>query len=324
METDSSPVGSAGPTEPVRVCIIFDPQESTFEVELEAHLGVLERQGLIEIWHRGRARVGEDIEADARLHMDAAEIVVVLLSAGLLASDDCAGELTRALERQRKGQVQMVPVLARSCDLKATPIVLLQVVPRNGQAMSSLADRHVVWAEIAGEIQRAAAALRDPRHERRQQSSWQDNRGSRSGGRVRWLVAFGFLLSIALIGVIIHLRNINKRVQVFSERFANQKFEPEGMVDDLKAKNRDGKEVYRFSVWLHMPPEALSHIKRVTYDFDHPTWRGTVEQSEDRANSFRISYEGWGCLTVVTATIFFEDGSFRRLDPFDGCALIGW
>lgn len=137
---------------PAQVFISFAPEDAALLNELMDHLAHLQREGLINLWHRGMVAPGESLAATAAARMEDAEVVIVLLSAALMARDSGHAEVTRALERQRAREVRMVPVLARPLDLSAAPLAGLQVLPRGGQAVSSWADHHAAWIQVAGEI----------------------------------------------------------------------------------------------------------------------------------------------------------------------------
>lgn len=145
---------------PVRVIVLFAPTDGDLLGELEAHLSVLECHKHITLWHRGRASAGEDVDVAAQQHVDRAEILVPLISVALLA---CHQEMNRALEALNAGRPRVVPVLLRPCDLGAAAVLKrLQMVPRNGQAVSSWPERHAALSEVAAAVREVAAGLRRP------------------------------------------------------------------------------------------------------------------------------------------------------------------
>ena len=81
---------------------------------------------------------------------------------------------------------------------------------------------------------------------------------------------------------------------------------------------------YRFTTWIEGPPEAMSEIESVEYQFNHPTFKDKVQVGRDRTNGFRVGYTGWGCLSIVTVTFKLRNGDTEpppHLD-FDMCELI--
>jgi hypothetical protein len=67
-------------------------------------------------------------------------------------------------------------------------------------------------------------------------------------------------------------------------------------------KTGAGLQVYRFTVWVSAPAEVAKQIASVDYFFDHPSFVKSHFVST-MGPDFRQSYEGWGCISRVVATI---------------------
>jgi cell division protein FtsB len=91
-----------------------------------------------------------------------------------------------------------------------------------------------------------------------------------------------------------------------------------------EGRTSDGRPLYVFSAWIQGPPEVVSRIAAVQWEFNHPTFRNPVMRSADRGNGFRVSYTGWGCLSSVIVTFDLAEprGEPPRLD-FDMCGALG-
>src|SRR5438876_4636771 len=64
--------------------------------------------------------------------LNAAEIFILLVTSDFIASDYCYSiEMTQALERYRRGVVQIIPVILRYALWQETPLRDLQVVPQD-------------------------------------------------------------------------------------------------------------------------------------------------------------------------------------------------
>src|SRR6266700_6316912 len=80
--------------------------------QLETHLSLLKRQGLISLWHDRQIVAGTDWAQTIDTHLEQAAVILLLISADFLASDYCYGiEMARALEREQAGQVQVIPIV---------------------------------------------------------------------------------------------------------------------------------------------------------------------------------------------------------------------
>jgi hypothetical protein len=92
---------------------------------MRAHLSLLRRQGLIADWHDREIEAGEDWRSEISRHLEAADIVLLLVSAYFLESDYCFEiEMKRALERHA---LSLVPGIGET---RKTPCLLaLRVRP---------------------------------------------------------------------------------------------------------------------------------------------------------------------------------------------------
>ena len=93
---------------------------------------------------------------------------------------------------------------------------------------------------------------------------------------------------------------------------------PQASSLEVSGQTTGGKQVFDFSVWLNVPAEDRNSIEKVSYLFNHPTFRQNTMISSDASTGFRIGYRGWGCLSSVIITISLKDGSSDKID-FDMC-----
>lgn len=99
------------------VYLTCHPNDQLYLEELEKHLLPLEKDQQVKLWHRGRILPGDIAANVQREQLDKAQVLVLLLSADLLADDDFLDtELEPALERQRSGQLKICLVPTRACD----------------------------------------------------------------------------------------------------------------------------------------------------------------------------------------------------------------
>ena len=122
---------------------------------------MLKRQGLIETWHDRRINAGDEFASTIDHELDAAQIVLLLVSPDFLASEYCYGiEMSRALERHQSGQARVIPVILRSCDWKNAPFGKLQVVPRDGRPITLWPDLDEAFLDVVKQIHEALPAQR--------------------------------------------------------------------------------------------------------------------------------------------------------------------
>lgn len=102
---------------PVEIFCCYSHADEAWLRKLETHLSLLQRQGLISIWHDRRIVPGTDWARTIDTHLEIASVILLLVSADFLASDYCYSlEMKRALERHAVGEARVVPILVRPVD----------------------------------------------------------------------------------------------------------------------------------------------------------------------------------------------------------------
>ena len=81
--------------------------------ELEDHLSLLRRHGVISGWHDRMIGAGEEWKGQLDKNLEEAQIILLLISPSFLASDYCYDiETKRALDRHDKGEAKVIPIPA--------------------------------------------------------------------------------------------------------------------------------------------------------------------------------------------------------------------
>jgi hypothetical protein len=147
------PAESAG--RPVRVFVSYSHKDDELRAELDTHLKIFERTKLIESWHDRRIPAGADWKGEIDREMEAADVILFLVSADFLASDYCYDvEGKQALERASKGEARVAPIIVRDCQWKDAPFARLQVLPKDGKAVRLWGDRDSAWSDVAEGIKK--------------------------------------------------------------------------------------------------------------------------------------------------------------------------
>jgi len=135
-------------------------EDEALRDELETHLKLLQRQRVIASWHDRKIRPGGEWDHEIDRQLDAARIILLLVSADFLASDYCwEKEVTRAIERHEDGEARVVPVMLRSCDWKGSPFSKLQGLPEDMKPVNTWDDRDSAWTSVAKGIRSMAEAM---------------------------------------------------------------------------------------------------------------------------------------------------------------------
>jgi hypothetical protein len=124
--------------------------------QLEKHLSALRRQGLIEAWHDRRIEVGREFDDEISENLEAADVILLLVSSDFLASEYCyEREMRRAIERHEAKEAIVVPVILRPCDWHDTPFGKLQAAPKDGLAITLWPNVDEAFLDVVTSIKRA-------------------------------------------------------------------------------------------------------------------------------------------------------------------------
>ena len=124
--------------------------------QLDKHLSMLKRNGVIETWHDRRIVPGERFDEAIDANLNAADIILLLISKDFLASDYCYSvEMNRALERNASAQAKVIPVILRACDWKDGPFGKLQALPKDAKPVASWADVDAGYLDVVEGLKRA-------------------------------------------------------------------------------------------------------------------------------------------------------------------------
>lgn len=141
----------------------YSHKDEALRDQLEVHLAMLKRQGIISTWHDRRLVAGEDVDKAISDELERADIVLLLVSPDFLASEYCYGvEMTRAIERHKEGSARVIPVILRPCEWRETPFGGLLATPTDGKPLTKYADRDEAFLEVAKAIRAAAGKKAEP------------------------------------------------------------------------------------------------------------------------------------------------------------------
>ena len=139
----------------------YSHKDDRWRDALKSNLEILEREGVVEVWHDQRIMPGDKWDDAIKERLAEAEIVVFLVSADLLASEYVwEVELAMALEQQRNGQSAVLPVIVRTCSWKRTALRELQALPDGGRPLNRPRGRDEACLEVEEGIRAAAEIVR--------------------------------------------------------------------------------------------------------------------------------------------------------------------
>jgi hypothetical protein len=138
----------------------YSHRDEDLRDELETHLAVLKRSGIIDTWHDRRIVAGSELGASIDLALDEADVVLLLVSSYFLASDYCyEKEMQRAMERHEAGDAVVIPVILHPCDWQSTIFSKLMATPIDGKPVSKHTNLHDAFLDITNAIKTAVSRL---------------------------------------------------------------------------------------------------------------------------------------------------------------------
>jgi internalin A len=139
----------------------YSHKDETLRNELETHLKLLQRQGLIETWHDRKIEAGEEWKRKIDENLERADIILLLISADFMASDYCYEiEMKRALERHDQGEARVIPIILREVNWLRAPFAGLQALPKDGLAVTKWPDKDSAWRNVSEGIERVVEGVR--------------------------------------------------------------------------------------------------------------------------------------------------------------------
>lgn len=144
----------------VRLFYSYASADEQLRGELETHLALMRRESLVETWSFRNIDAGEDWKKTIDANLNAANLILLLISANFIASNYCWDtEMKRAIERHENGEAMVIPVILKACDWHTAPFAKLQALPDSAKPVSSWRPRDRAWENVVAGLRRAIARL---------------------------------------------------------------------------------------------------------------------------------------------------------------------
>lgn len=147
-------------TKPVELFYSYSHKDEELRDQLEEHLAMLKREGVIKAWHDRRISGGREWAGKIDEHLNSADIILLLISSAFIASDYCYDiEVKRAMERHEAGAAFVVPIILRASDWHSAPFGKLQALPKDGKPVKQWPDQDVAFLDIVQGLRRVAEEI---------------------------------------------------------------------------------------------------------------------------------------------------------------------
>jgi len=145
----------------LRLFYCYSHKDESLRNELETHLKLLQRLGLIDSWSDRKIEAGADWKHSISENLINADVILLLVSADFIASDYCyEKEMQWSLNRHAAGKATVIPVIVRDVNWSKAPFANLQTLPKEGLAVTKWEDRDSAWRNVSEGIERVVEKLR--------------------------------------------------------------------------------------------------------------------------------------------------------------------
>jgi len=142
---------------PKKIFISYSQKDAAFLKQLKTLLAPLEKNGLLQPWDDTKLLPGEEWDASIRRELNTADIILLLVSPDLMATDYVWNiEMKEAMARHERGDAVVVPVIIRPSLWKDAPFAKLNALPQKGKAISTWSNPDEAWLEVGEKIREIA------------------------------------------------------------------------------------------------------------------------------------------------------------------------
>lgn len=143
----------------LNVFFSYSHKDEELRDELEVHLALLKRQGILRAWHDRKITAGKEWKDDIDENLQRADVILLLVSPYFIASDYCWDvEVKRAMERHAAGEALVIPIILRPVDWGSAPFSRLQGLPKNAKPVTTWANRDEAFFDVAKGLRAAIEA----------------------------------------------------------------------------------------------------------------------------------------------------------------------
>jgi hypothetical protein len=146
------------------VFLSYSHKDEAWKDRLVTHLGVLQREGLLDPWDDRRIGAGANWHEEIQQAIERASVAILLISADFLTSKFILEqEVPPLLERRQAEGLHIVPVILRPCAWKRVSwLSSIQSHPKDGRALSA-GNNHQIEANLAAVADEAITLIENTR-----------------------------------------------------------------------------------------------------------------------------------------------------------------
>lgn len=142
---------------PLKGFITYSHEDTEAKDELRKRLAVMEQQNELVTWDDGQLTPGDKaLQEDILKKVEDSDLLLYLVSAASLASENCNRELAVAI----KGDKRVIPIILEHCDWLKHKVSNFEVLPHKGKPISKWDDESEGWQNVVSGIRSAINRIR--------------------------------------------------------------------------------------------------------------------------------------------------------------------
>ena len=148
-------------SEPLKIFITYSHKDEDAMNTLLTCLAVMEQhEGKIKIWQDNEILPSDEWRQSISTNLSSSDILLYLVSAASLASENCNKELGDAL----KFNIRPIPIILEDCDWQNHPLSDFQVLPDKGKPINEWQPQSKGWQNVVSGIRRVIDTIQSQTH----------------------------------------------------------------------------------------------------------------------------------------------------------------
>ena len=143
-------------SKPLKIFVTYSHANTAAKDKLITYLDVMKRQDLISIWHDNEILGGDKWREEIfSTNLPNSDVLLYLVSADSLASENCNRELSIALDEK----IRIIPIILEDCDWKNDKLGDFQASPERGKAINEWQPESKGWQSVVDGIRKVVKEI---------------------------------------------------------------------------------------------------------------------------------------------------------------------
>lgn len=147
--------------EKIKIFISYAHADESLKDDLEKHLSGLRRGNIIDDWNDRKIMPGVEWDKEIKKKLNESQIVLFLVSKDFLFSDYINDvEVNNTLERYKRNEVIIVPIIIKPCDFSSLPIGKFQALPKDAKPINTWSNTDEAWLDAINGVKQVIKHLK--------------------------------------------------------------------------------------------------------------------------------------------------------------------